>query len=198
MKKLKLYHDPGITIQALNYLAHHAPGQTLDKIDALKLLFLADRDQLRDGGYRTITGDKYDARKYGPVARRANRLIEDMARTGGDKDGYLAVERRRGRRIAIRPLRPVNMDKFSESDVESLDRVLRLWPSHPDLVAYTHRFPEWKKHEPALKAGARSVRMDHLDFFLPCPDPADEYCPAGAELVAMSRELYAEESQWFE
>lgn len=200
MRKLKLYYDPAITIQALNYLAHHAPGRELDKIDALKLLYLADRDQLRDGGYRTILGDEYDARKFGPVARKANRLIEHMARNGGDKDGWLSVERRPGGRISIRPLRPLrpaHMDKLSKSDVQSLDRVLRLWTTVPDLVSFTHRFPEWNKHEAALRAGARSVRMDYLDFFLPCPDPGDEYCPATPELVALSREAYEESAGLF-
>ncbi len=195
--KLKLYYDPGTTMQALNYLASHAPDKTLDKVDALKLLFLADRDHLRKYS-RTITGDRYHARKFGPVAVKANRLIEKMASTDGGKGSCISVARGTGRRISIRPRRLAEMDKLSQTDVESLDCALAQWPDHPDLVGYTHRFPEWRKHKAALDAGARSVTMDFTDFFLPCKNPSDEYCQADAGLVSMSREIYEEDSRWLQ
>ncbi len=198
MKRIPLTQsfDEAATVQALDYLACRAPGRTITKLVALKLLYLADRYHLRKYG-RTILGDNYRAMRYGPVAMRTLRLIERLARSGRDESGTVAVEKLPGKRLGIRALQTPDIGKLSDSEVEALDCALRQLFLHADIVEFTHQFPEWKKHQAALDQGAKSVRMDLIDFFLPCEVPGVEYCPASPRHVSLSRELYREESQWF-
>ena len=52
--------------QALNYFARKKNGK-INKMKAIKLIYLADRYHLRKYG-RPVVGDDYWAMKYGPVA----------------------------------------------------------------------------------------------------------------------------------
>ena len=192
---MKPRFDESKAIQALDYFASRANGRKITKLVVLKLVYLADRYHLRKYG-RTVLGDEYRAMKYGPVAVHTKKLIERMAETGGDSGGFLAVENIPGDRIAIRPLLTPDVREFSETDVEAMDCALKQLFLHDSIVAFTHLFPEWKKHEAALERGAPSVRMDYLDFFLPCGVPGAEYCDASENLVAMSRQDYQEDLAW--
>ena len=60
--------------QALNYLANKNGG-TLNKMKAIKLIWLADRLNLRKYG-RSITGDDYYALPNGPVPSATRDILE--------------------------------------------------------------------------------------------------------------------------
>lgn len=178
------------TVQALAYLVRNS-GQGLSKLVLLKLVYLADRYHLRKYG-RTILGDRYFAMQYGPVASKTKNVIE-----GGLRDEYAA----RYVRVDMIPHKPRGfqfvsavgnepLDWISETEAEALDAALKIWRTCDNLVGFTHEFPEWKKHEGALKRGETSVAMDYADFFEPGGDC--EYCEAPAELVRMSKEEYLE------
>lgn len=192
---MKQCYDEQRAIQALAYLANRAAGREITKLVALKLVYLADRYHLRKDG-RTILGDTYSAMKYGPVAMKTFHLVDRLAKTGRDPSGAIALEKLPGNRIAIRPLLTPDTRKLAETDIEALDCALKQLFLHADIVDFTHQFPEWKKHQAALEKGARSVPMDYLDFFLPCPKPGAEYCDASERLVFLNREIYKEELTW--
>ena len=62
-------------IQALNYFALKNGG-SLNKMKAIKLIWLSDRYHIRKSG-RTITGDVYFALPYGPVASCTRDILEN-------------------------------------------------------------------------------------------------------------------------
>ena len=178
------------TIQAIAYLVR-ASGPGLSKIVLLKLLYLADRYHLRKYG-RTILGDRYFAMKYGPVASDTKNVIES-----GLRDEYAS----RFVRVTMVPHKPrdfqlvsaygkESLGWLSQTDTEALDAALKVYSVCDNLVGFTHEFPEWKKHEQAIEAGASSIRMNYEDFFESCED--FEYCDASPELVEMSKEEYLE------
>ena len=182
-------------VQVLDYLANKLMGKRLSKLNALKLVYLADRYHLRKYGM-PILRDEYYAMNYGPVASRTKRLIEQIGKDPSITD-FISVERgsRRtssGRDVMyIASIRKPNLEQLSKTEVQALNVALTQWPLHDDLVRFTHLFPEWKSAESKLKAGASRVKMDYLDFFKPCPE--GEYCDADDELVEMNRQVFEEE-----
>src|SRR3990167_7093267 len=60
--------------QALNFFAQKKDGK-INKMKAIKLIYLADRLHLRKYG-RPIVGDAYWAMKLGPVGSRTKRVAE--------------------------------------------------------------------------------------------------------------------------
>ena len=182
-------------VQVLDYLANKLMGKRLSKLNALKLVYLADRYHLRKYGM-PILRDEYYAMNYGPVASRTKRLIEQIGKDPSITD-FISVERgsRRtssGRDVMyIASVRKPNLEQLSKTEVLALNVALTQWPLHDDLVRFTHLFPEWKSAESKLKAGASRVKMDYLDFFKPCPE--GEYCDADDELVEMNRQVFEEE-----
>lgn len=182
-------------VQVLDYLANKLMGKRLSKLNALKLVYLADRYHLRKYGM-PILRDEYYAMNYGPVASRTKRLIEQIGKDPSITD-FISVERgsRRtssGRDVMyIASVRKPNLEQLSKTEVQALNVALTQWPLHDDLVRFTHLFPEWKSAESKLKAGASRVKMDYLDFFKPCPE--GEYCDADDELVEMNRQVFEEE-----
>lgn len=181
------------TVQAIAYLVRISQ-QSLSKLVLLKLLYLADRYHLRKYG-RTILNDRYLAMPYGPVASKAKDTIENRLR-----DEY-ALQYVRVSMIAYKhkPYEVVSahgsepLGWLSPTDTEALDAAWKVSETQRDLVKFTHKFPEWKKHDAAIKAGATNVPMSYLDFFEPCP--AFEYCDATPELVEMSKEEYLEQEK---
>ena len=116
-------------------------GGTMPWLKLVKLLYLADRAALVEGGY-PITGDRFVSMRFGPVLGRVLDLIKDDCPA---KDsvwhGYVVRERFDARLAG-------NADTGWLSDVnrDLLDSVfetygcLKEW----DVVARTHALPEWK------------------------------------------------------
>jgi len=165
-----LHFDPNHekTTQALNFLAG-MNGSEINKMAALKLVFLADRYHLRKHG-RSVIGNEYFAMKQGPVASMAKDLadkstwLDDCEREYADR--FLTTSEDK---LFLTSVSPVTEDIFSDSDIEAL---LFVWEafgtlSEWDLVNRTHAYPEWEKHEGGLAHGnCRRVRMEYADFFL--------------------------------
>src|SRR4030042_860609 len=74
MPRLNLNFDYRKATQALNYFARKQGGQ-INKMKALKLVYLADRYHLRKYG-RLITNDVYFAMNYGAVPSSAKDIAE--------------------------------------------------------------------------------------------------------------------------
>lgn len=146
--------------QALNFLAIKEGGK-IGKLNALKLIWLADRVHLRKYG-RPIFNDNYLAMPYGPVASSVKDIAEasdfmaDVERDYSEK--YLDRSN-----VIVKSKADIDDSVFSETDLHVLNFVYKKF-GKIDLVRFSHEFPEWKKHEDNLKVTSRES-MSYLDFF---------------------------------
>ncbi len=180
--------------QALNYLAVKSGG-TLNKLKALKLIFFADRYHVRKYG-RPVTGDEYLAMQYGPVASS----VKDIAEMSSFLDPKVASYAKHFvspiNKLAFRSVAAVDTDQLSESDIEALDFAWSKFGaiSKYELAELTHEYPEWKRHESALKHVA-NVRMDYLDFLDDVPADCDPCFPLTADDKEVVADMLREKSE---
>jgi len=177
--------------QALNFFARQ-DGGTINKMRSLKLLFFADRYHLRKYG-RPITNDEYFAMDYGPVPSGAKDLAESSVfRPNVEKEYAERFIAPSEDLLSFRSVACVDDLVFSKTDLEALHFA---WDAFRrfnafDLAELTHVYPEWKKHEAALKSGVNSrVKMHYLDFL---DDPPSGINPCHT-LTSDEREVRADE-----
>lgn len=171
----RIYFKPDYrkATQALNYFAIKEGGK-INKMKALKLVFLADRYHLRKYG-RLITNDYYMAMEHGPVPS----VTKDIA----ESNDYLDNNKKEYSQKYIGPvdnltLESVNkMDKmvFSESDLEALQFAWDAFGHYDQfqLRDISHSYPEWAKHEKIIVRGS-CFQIDILDFL---KDPKEHVDP---------------------
>ena len=194
--------------QALNWFARQSasgsPHAEINKMKALKLLFFADRYHLRKYG-RTVSDCAYYAMKNGPVASEAKHVAEENSRLAPAARGYVRrFVRRRGEYSAtslVHSVADVDFAVLSESDMEALRFAWETFGhyTHEQLVEITHHYPEWKRHERALKfRREKCVPMDCADFFAepsagynPCHELGEKDRSVGLELFRESQEVAA-------
>jgi uncharacterized phage-associated protein len=174
--------------QALNFLARQSPGGRINKLKALKLMFFADRYHLRKFG-RPVSECAYYAMTHGPVASEAKHLAEEHDLLPAPARSYARRFLEKKSNYEYVSVADVDKAVFSESDLEAL---IFAWENFGYLSQFqirdlTHRYPEWKRHERALKDHKR-VAMDYADFFAE-PDAGCNPCHA---LTAKEREAARE------
>lgn len=158
--------DTSKIIQALCYVANSQPDATIDTMKAYKLLWLADRWHLRNGG-RTITGDDYWALPYGPVPSDAKNLVDGKkTRLSSSVDfySYLGVVSDHKIKAKTTPY----MSVFSDSDIYAMDLILKMYGDKTaiELSNLSHRFPEWKNYEEMLSdANKKNGYLINKDLF---------------------------------
>ena len=150
--------------QILNYFAIKEGGK-INKMKALKLIFLADRYHLRKYG-RPITNDDYFAMQLGPVASGVKDIAENSDFLDENVKEYSSQFLELKNRYDLISKHPLEEDVFSASDLEVLSFI---WDKFGYLAVFelshvTHQYPEWKKHQETLKTTSR-VRMSLEDFF---------------------------------
>jgi uncharacterized phage-associated protein len=163
MNKTGFNFDYKKTTQALNYLAIKQGGK-INKMKALKLIYLADRYHLRKYG-RLITNDTYFAMDYGPVPSSAKDLAQANDFLSGNEQKYSCKYVKPEGSRDVKSVDCPDTTMFSETDLEALNFVWEKFGhlSQFDLVEITHQFPEWKKHKKSLEMDSR-VQMDIMDF----------------------------------
>lgn len=160
--------------QALNFLARCNKGNRISKLQALKLIYLADRYHLRKYG-RLITGDQYFAMPMGPVASGVKDLAEHSDVLARPERTYAAAFIRPDpSRKIVHSVAAVDSDALSDTELEALRTVHDRFgvPSanrRLDLVHVTHLFPEWRRHETRVAVTSREC-MDLEDFLQDAPD----------------------------
>lgn len=176
--------------QALCYLGSKCRRRTMDKLHALKVMYLADRYHLRKYG-STISADSYLAMEMGPVASATRKTIE--GRLSGDPAAYAQMYISPGK-DNFRSKINTCLDELSKTDIEALDAAYDTYldKGPGNIIKFTHRFPEWQKHQCEIDGGKKYVRMSLVDFFEPSLFPNDEYCPADDELVEANKEFFLE------
>jgi uncharacterized phage-associated protein len=172
--------------QALNFMARQAGGR-INKLKALKLMFFADRYHLRKFG-RPVSECAYYAMAHGPVASEAKQVAEGGDRLPAPVRSYARKFLEKKSDYDYASVAAVDKSVLSESDLEALTFAWENFGYFPkyQLRDATHHYPEWKRHERALRHdGHRRVKMDYADFFA---DPDTGYIPCHA-LTAKEREV---------
>lgn len=174
--------------QALDYFAEKSGG-TINRLKALKLVYLADRYHLRKYG-RLITNDTYFAMDNGPVASGAKDLAEESDFTSREAQNYASSYIESSTRYDYSSKKPTSKGELSDSDLEALDYAWDRF-GHLDewgIVDLTHKYPDWYKHKLSLKSLDR-VQMDLDDFF----DDSDFQVDNCFELTNKDKEIRREQ-----
>lgn len=186
--------DYKVIIQAINYLAKKAGG-SIDKIKLIKLLYLADKYHLRKYG-RTITEDSYYAMEYGPVASTVLDILNNTLITNDPRSlakinkyitQYLEIQKN-----TIRSKEKVDFAYLSKSDIEALNFVYEKVGNMPsfDLSKYTHKTPEYKKHEEVLIRGKKKrAPMNFEEWFKESDDVAAK---ATENVAKLTKEIFSD------
>ncbi|HBM15408.1 MAG TPA: hypothetical protein DD381_03550 [Lentisphaeria bacterium] len=174
--------------QLINYFICNSGKHYLSKLELLKLVYLADRYHLRKYG-QTITNDEYFAMQYGPVASSVKDILEHNGLLSDNERAYSRKYIKPIYHHQIKSLLQVDYDVISETEVEAASKAIELKEKFGNLVEYTHKFSEWKKHENSLATGSSRIKMDYIDFF----DSSDvniEYCKMNKARLEISKEMY--------
>ena len=161
--------------QSLVFFAQQSGG-TIDKLKALKLVYLADRYHLRKYG-RPITNDEYFAMPYGPVASGVKDIAEFSDFLGEKERTYAAQYLTKAKGHYIGTTQPLQGDALSESEIEALSFAWETFGHYAqfELSEITHKYPEWKKHEQNLQSYTR-LKMNLEDFLDDPTEPGVEKC----------------------
>lgn len=111
-------------IEVILYLATKSSNPTFHSIN--KLLYFADKTSLEQYG-RFICGETYAAMPQGPVPSNVYAIMKEAE---GVANGDFVVENGHH----IKPLREADTDVLSDSDVECLDKIIKLYGDAPYWV----------------------------------------------------------------
>lgn len=156
------------SVQALNLLAIKSGGR-INKMKALKLIWLADRLHTRKYG-RSITGDDYFALPKGPVPSATRDILEANDHLGDIAMDYASeyISQDTHDKFYYRSLTEANQNVFSQTDLDVLALVFDTFGTvgHFELSELSHHFPEWVRFKSALETGLSSrFRILQSDFF---------------------------------
>ncbi len=181
-------------VQALNFLANKNGG-TLNKMKAIKLIWLADRLHLRKFG-RTITGDEYFALPNGPVPSGTRDVLESSDFLDDTASDYASEYISAVDRYNFKTLSSPNLKVFSDTDIESLESIFTTFGQldHFALSDLSHLFPEWKKHESALNKRLSSrFPINQADFFTNINEASGLFNDS-EESLSVSKQIFDETS----
>lgn len=180
-------------VQALAFFAFRQPGHRLDNMKAYKLLWLADRFQLRHSG-RFLSGDRYFAMPLGPVPSDAKNILECKSTHLDNNEEYVADYLELGDKNFTAKKDP-DLRVFSSSDRDVLVQVLELFgdKSATKLSKMSHEFPEWLAYEEKLNdINCQNSYPIDVDLFFEnakVPD-AKGFFDDTPEALGLARELY--------
>jgi uncharacterized phage-associated protein len=157
-------------VELLVYLASKRPHA--DHYQAVKLLYLADREHMNEYG-RPITFETYYALPYGPVATHALDMIKGdratLAKAGIEK---LPIKIRKLDKVyyLTGPERDVDFDLFSKSDIKIFDRIIKKYgkKSFDELYEVTHSHHAYKNAW-KQRGTKRAFPMSYEDMLLAGP-----------------------------
>jgi len=154
--------NPNKALEVVLWFANREPGIDVHRL--LKLLFFADKWHLNRYG-RPIVGDNYCALKFGPAAMTTYDILErkpELAWVLALDEGAFPFSVEPGpRKKHVRPLRPADTRKLSESDRAALDWAYEKY-GHLDfntLKRLSHDHPAWQRG-----SEAPGTHMNYLDF----------------------------------
>ena len=177
--------------QALNYYATRKDG-SINKMKAIKLIYLADRLHLRKYG-RPIVGDRYVAMKWGPVGSKTKNLAE-LVQLPDDVLSYAKkFIKPTEDKNTVQSLKAVDLDVFSKTDIECFDEVYKEFADKDqfELARLTHEYPEWAKYKKDIETGKKkSVPMSYEDFF--SDGKTEKIFTQDKQSLSLAKELFEE------
>jgi len=180
-------------VQCLNYFAS-ANGGIINKMKAIKLIWLSDRSHIRRYG-RPIIMDQYFALPFGPIPSNTKDLAEVNVFSSEDEVMYRNKYINVIDKFTFQSINKVDEGVFSQTDLSILESIYAEFGilSEYDLSELSHLYPEWKKHEAGLKNKTASrFQMNYLDFF---EDPATgngSIFNESVELKNLAKDIYSE------
>ncbi len=123
----------------------------------LKLLYIADRESLKDKG-RPITGDRVLAMERGPVPGGVYNLIRGHHMETPRWGKYFSVDRYEISFAAEEP----GVDELNRYELETLEKISRRYEDKDewDMVEITHKFQEWIKNNPG--SSSRPIQLEDI------------------------------------
>lgn len=180
-------------VQMMNFFADKSSEHSISKICVLKLVFLADRFHMRKYG-SMISNDTYWAMSYGPVASCTKNIAEQKFKNIPDASSLYAQKYLSApERDVVHSLLPPDMDELGSTEVEALEKAFSIFMRVSDVVDFTHKLPEWKKHKHQLTNIHSRCQMNLLDFF--DTPRIDDYSGLTTEHVRLAKEIFQEESK---
>ncbi|WP_353482657.1 Panacea domain-containing protein [Haliscomenobacter sp.] len=182
-------------VQILNYFAKNEGGQ-INKMKALKLIWLADRLHIRKYG-RPIVNDVYFAMRFGPVPSNTKDLIEASEFLSDEELSYRNnfIELIDQQQRFYKSINNIDANVFSKSDCECIKNVaLQFAKKEPfQLSDISHHYPEWTKFESMLNNGESSrFQMEYEDFFGNPINSNDSIFEEEEGLLDLAKEIYLE------
>lgn len=179
---------PRTIIEAIFYLLNKK--DSADKIQLIKWIYLADKYHLVKYG-RTITGDQYYAMEYGPVGSMVKDVLE-LHGLSGSENKYAASLIENIDKVSFKKRKntpKIDFEQLSETDKEALDFVVKKFGNMGswELKDYTHKYPEWKKHERRLKTATRREKINTEELFSLLHD---DYINVPLEKRKLSKEIF--------
>mgnify|MGYP001591638515 CR=1 FL=1 len=184
--------------QAINYFARKKGGE-INKMKAIKLLYLADRYHLRKYG-RPVVGDRYYAMKWGAVGSTALN-IANFEQKSLDREclGYIKeflVPNKKTEKVeSVISKKEVDLDVFSQTDIDALEVVFKEFGDQDqfELALLTHDYPEWYRFEKEIMSGKKKrVPMDYTDFFKNSRKREDRIFALAQDHLTLSEEMFVE------
>lgn len=178
-------------IQALNFFATKEGG-SINRMKAIKLIWLSDRAHLRKYG-RPILSDKYYALEYGPIPSKAKTLSESSEYIDPIvipyRDTYMEPQ---GKHFIKSKSSPV-LNVFSESDIKIMEEIYSVFGKYDkfQLSELSHKFPEWKRFEKHFKDKRSRKTIQIKDFFTDTKESL-KYYKESKELLNLSKEVFEE------
>lgn len=185
------------SVQALNYLALKSGG-SLNKMKAIKMIWLADRLHLRKYG-RTITGDVYFALPYGPIPSTTRDILEDNSLVSDTELSYSNEYLSKFSKYDYSSKKAANEKVFSKTDLDAIENVFTKYNhlNEFELSDLSHLFPEWKKYSSALEKGIASrFEINPIDFFENYSDDSGLFSDSASDLN-LSKEIFISENEIF-
>ena len=156
MSAFKPLFGKDVLINAALWVATRLPEDQCRLHKIFKILWFADLYHLKKYG-RTVTGDTYIAMNNGPVP---SVLYDEMKPDPSEGDAFRRFDRGNEKGFVV-PLKSVNADYLSETDVEALTYSLNLYKdkSFDELTQLSHKHA-WNS---ARNAGMNtSIRIDEI------------------------------------
>lgn len=183
------------SIQLLNYFAI-AEGGKINKLKALKLVWAAERLNLRNYG-STIVSDDFFAMKLGPVPSFTKDMAEGCATLSEEEAEFRKeyIETIDGYKFKSHKL--FDDSFFSNNALNSIELSYSVFGKYSGfkLADITHVYPEWSKFAHLIPSVSSRFDMDYLDFFAdPEKQPFDVF-KQDKEQLEYFKEYFIEQSE---
>ncbi|MBM4042280.1 MAG: DUF4065 domain-containing protein [Planctomycetes bacterium] len=132
------------TVEAAGVLLRSRPPHMMGRVRLLKLLYLADRESLKETG-APITGDEAVAMKHGPVPSETYDLIKGEHIRTAEWSGFFE-----NMDYYVRLANQPGTGSLSRYEIEKLNEIAERFENDDEwaVAEKTHDLPEWRKNDP--------------------------------------------------